>query len=281
MQTVAIVGTGLIGASFGLALRGSGFTGRILGVSSDRSIQAAVAHHAIDSGVSLEVAASEADLIYLSQTINGITETLPKLAGKLKPGALVTDAGSTKRTITAAAACLGTAFIGGHPMAGKASRGAAGAESSLFEGRPYILTPASPEQMDDPRVRSLVLWIQRIGARLVVLSPADHDRLVAAASHLPQLLSTALAAHLERSADPEAVASVAGPGLLDMTRLALSSHEIWQDILSTNADEIGEAIGGVELQLAALRQMLKQDSTESAFAAGRDFALRLRQGHSD
>ncbi len=281
MQTVAIVGVGLIGASFGLALRGAGFTGRILGVSSERSIRAAVGRHAIDDGVPLETAVSEADLIYLSQTIGGILDTLPKLAGRLKPGALVTDAGSTKRRIAEAAASLGPAFIGGHPMAGKVSRGAAGAESSLFEGRPYILTPATPEQMDDPRVRSLAYWIQRIGARLVVLSPAGHDRLVAAASHLPQLLSTALAAHLEQSADPDATASVAGPGLLDMTRLALSSHEIWRDILSTNPDEIAAAIQGIENQLAALRESLGHPSTESIFAAGRSFALRLRPGQSD
>lgn len=281
MQTVVIVGTGLIGASFGLALRGAGFTGRILGVSSERSIRAAIDCRAIDSGATLGDAAPQADLIYLSQTIGGIIETLPKLAGKLRPGALVTDAGSTKRTITAAAACLGTAFIGGHPMAGKASRGAGGAESSLFDGRPYILTPSSPGQMEDQRVRTLVYWIQRIGARLVVLNPADHDRLVAAASHLPQLLSTALAAHLEQSSDPEAVASVAGPGLLDMTRLALSSYEIWQDILATNADEIGAAILAIEDQLAALRHTVGGPSTQTAFASGRDFALRLRPGHSD
>jgi len=281
MQTVAIVGTGLIGASFGLALRSAGFTGRILGVSSDRSIRAATTRHAIDSGVPLETAIAEADLIYLSQTIGGILETLPKLAGKLKPDALVTDAGSTKRTITAAAVALGPAFIGGHPMAGKASRGAGGAESSLFDGRPYILTPDRPEQMEDPRVRRLVHWIQRIGARLVVCTAAEHDRLVAAASHLPQLLSTALAAHLERSPDPDAVASVAGPGLLDMTRLALSSHEIWQDILATNADEIGAAIRGIEDQLAELREAIGLPATGVTFAAGRDFALRLRSGHSD
>jgi prephenate dehydrogenase len=281
MQTVAIVGVGLIGASFGLALRAAGFTGRILGVSSARSIRAAVDRHAIDCGVSLDVAASEADLIYLSQTISGILDTLPKLAGRLKPGALVTDAGSTKRSIAAAAATLGPAFIGGHPMAGKASRGAAGAESSLFEGRPYILTPTSPGQMDDQRIRNLVHWIKRLGARLVVLTPAEHDSLVAAASHLPQLLSTALAAHLEQSADPAATASVAGPGLLDMTRLALSSHEIWQDILATNSDEIAAALKGIEDQLAGLRQSLADSSTESTFASGRNFALRLRPDQDD
>ncbi|MBE0658173.1 MAG: prephenate dehydrogenase [Bryobacteraceae bacterium] len=281
MQTVAIVGTGLIGSSFGLALRRAGFAGRILGVSSERSIGAAVECKAIDEGATLESAAAQADLIYLSQTISGILDTLPRLAACLKPGALVTDAGSTKRTIVQAAAPLGDAFLGGHPMAGKASRGASGAEASLFEGRPYILTPSSPEQMSDPRVRSLCGWIERAGARIVVLTAAEHDRLVASASHLPQLLSTALASTLEHSADPASIASVSGPGLRDMTRLALSSHDIWKDILATNGDEIAAALGRIEDRLAVLRQGLVGDAAESAFTSGRDFSLRLRPGHQD
>lgn len=281
MQTVAIVGTGLIGASFGLALRRAGFTGRILGVSSERSIRAALECHAIDEGATLDQAVSQSDLVYLSQTISGIIETLPRLAASLKPGALVTDAGSTKRTILQTSAPLGTAFIGGHPMAGKASRGAAGAEASLFEGRPYILTPSSPDQITDPRVRTLCHWIERIGARLVILSPAEHDRLVASASHLPQLLSTALASTLEQSGDPDSIASVSGPGLLDMTRLALSSHEIWKDILATNGDEISAALGLIEDRLSILRRNLDGDAAAAAFAAGRDFSLRLRPGHEE
>ncbi len=279
MNTVAIVGVGLIGASFGLALRRAGFAGRILGASSDRSIRAAVERHAIDEGVSLESAAAQADLIYLSQPISGILDTLPRLAGLLKPGALVTDAGSTKRHIVDAAAPLGSAFIGGHPMAGKTARGAAGADPSLFEGRPYVLTPAASEQMDDERVRALISWIEKIGARLVVLSPAEHDRLVAAASHLPQLLSTALASTLEQMPDPAPIAAIAGPGLIDMTRLALSSHEIWKDILSTNGDEIAAALNFIEERLAGLRVSLDTRETESTFASGRAFALRLRPGH--
>ncbi|MBA3975265.1 MAG: prephenate dehydrogenase/arogenate dehydrogenase family protein [Candidatus Solibacter sp.] len=281
MQTVAIVGTGLIGSSFGLALRRAGFSGRILGVSSERSLQAAIECRAIDEGATLESAASSSDLVYLSQTISAIIDTLPRLAHCLKPGALVTDAGSTKRTILQAAAPLGDAFLGGHPMAGKASRGASGAEAALFDGRPYILTPSSPDQMNLPHVRSFCDWIQRAGARLVVLTAAEHDRLVASASHLPQLLSTTLASTLEHSADPAAAASVSGPGLRDMTRLALSSHDIWKDILETNGDEIAAALAQIEDHLAVLRRDLSGPAAESSFAAGRDFSLRLRPGHQD
>ena len=127
MKNVAIVGVGLIGASFGLALRKAGFTGAIVGVSSARSIQEAVARGAIDRGASLEEAAGAADLIFLSQPICGIIETLGKLDALVKPGALITDAGSTKQAIMAAAArsIRRCAFVGGHPMAGKELRGAA------------------------------------------------------------------------------------------------------------------------------------------------------------
>ena len=99
MESVAIVGVGLIGGSFGLALRGAGFKGRISGVSSERSIAAALARGAIDCGVPLEAAVSEADLVYLAQPISGILDVLPRLAPHVRPDALVTDAGSTKRAI--------------------------------------------------------------------------------------------------------------------------------------------------------------------------------------
>ena len=120
-----------------------------------------------------------------------------------------------------------------------------------------------------------------MGVRLVISSPAEHDRLVAAASHLPQLLSTALAAGLEAADKPGTIASVSGPGLLDMTRLALSSHEIWKDILSTNGDEIAAELERMEARLAALRGSLTGEGTAKTFAEGRHFALRLRPGHDD
>ncbi len=113
MKTVAIAGVGLIGGSFGLALRAAGFEGRIVGVSSAGTIGKAVARGAIDEGVSLEQAAAEADLVLLAQPIAVILETLPKLAGKVRPGALVTDAGSTKRRIVECGTqALGSAFLG-------------------------------------------------------------------------------------------------------------------------------------------------------------------------
>ncbi len=279
IETVAIVGTGLIGASFGLALKKAGFGGRILGVSSARAVEDALAHGAIDGAASLEEAAGAADLVYLSQTICRILGTLPKLAHVVKPGALVTDAGSTKAEIVARAACLNgrAQFLGGHPMAGKEKRGAAEAEPDLFAGRTYLLAPSSPKELETPAVREFVEWVRRIGAVPVVVTPEEHDRVVALTSHLPQLVSTALAAELaERLTRPEHLLA-GGPGLADMTRLAASSWEIWADILATNAGPIDAALAAYIEKLQALRADLGAGRARREFESGAAFRARLRR----
>ncbi len=268
MRTVAIAGVGLIGGSFGLALRKAGFQGAILGVSSARSIDEAVARGAIDRGASLEQAAGAADLIFLSQPIHGILETLGKLNPLVNPAALVTDAGSTKQRIAdeATRSLTRCAFLGGHPMAGKEVRGAAAADADLFRGRPWVLT-GTP---DHPVAHAFREWLRLLGAREVILDAAGHDRLVGWGSHLPQLASTALASVLHDQA-PDA-ARVAGPGLLDMTRLAMSSYDLWQDILETNKAEAGAALDAYIEKLQALRNDLRAE-----FARGSDFARSLRE----
>jgi prephenate dehydrogenase len=262
-----------MGGSFALALRRAGFDGRIVGVSSPPAIEEALRHNVIDAPAALSDAAAEADLIYLAQPIARIIETIPKLAPHLKPGALVTDAGSTKRAICAAAAAHLPAgqFLGGHPMAGKEVRGAGAADAALFEGRPYVLTPAPGQPMNE----ELLGWVRRIGARPVVATPEEHDRLVAASSHLPQLLSTALAALL--AGRPDDIAQVAGPGLLDMTRLALSDYGIWRDILATNRAEILAVLDAAITQLGETRAALASSSLEEDFARGAGFAAALRR----
>jgi len=267
MRVAAIVGTGLIGGSFGLALRKAGFQGSIIGVSSDRSIAEALTRGAIDRGDSLAGACAEADLIFLSQPISGILETLRRLDPLVPPGALVTDAGSTKKAIVAEAARSLTrcAFLGGHPMAGKESRGAAAADADLFRDRPWVLT----SEPDHPVARVLRKWIGMFGAREVILDPAAHDALVAWSSHLPQLASTALASVLGDRA-PEAW-QVAGPGLVDMTRLAMSSYDLWSDILDTNREAVRVALDAYIEKLKALR-----DDYENQFARGTEFARALR-----
>ncbi len=268
MQRVAIAGVGLIGASFGLALRKAGFSGEIAGVSSPRSIAAACERGAIDIGICLEEAAASADLIFLSQPISGIIQTVKQLEGLITRRIVVTDAGSTKLAIMNAAgpSLREYVFIGGHPMAGKEQRGAEAADADLFRDRPWILTSKG----DHPVEVVFRDWLEKIGARIKVLDAATHDRLVAWSSHLPQLASTALAAALH-DRQPMA-ATVAGPGLTDMTRLALSSYDLWRDILDTNSTEITAAL---DAYIAKLQQIRTNFADE--FASGADFAQSLRK----
>jgi prephenate dehydrogenase len=169
MQHVAIVGTGLIGASFGLALKQHGFTGTITGVSSPRAIEDAIAAGAIDRGAPLADALPEADLVFLSQTIGRILDTLRHIDPLLKPGALVTDAGSTKCEIVDIARqhITRAQFLGGHPMAGKEKRGAGAADGTLFRNRTWVLTPDVPAELATPIAREFRSWLDRIGAHLL------------------------------------------------------------------------------------------------------------------
>ncbi len=264
MRKVGIVGVGLIGGSFGLALRQAGFDGAILGVSSGRSIDAAVERGAIDRGATLEEAAGECDLLFLSQPISGILETLRRLDPLVRPDTLVTDAGSTKQAIVEEAkrSLRRCAFLGGHPMAGKELRGVEAAEAELFRGRPWIFT----SDIEHP----LRKWVAAFGAREIILDPARHDRLVAWSSHLPQLVSTALASAIGGN-EPDA-AMVAGPGLLDSTRLALSSFDLWRDILETNAAEVSMALDAYIGKLKGLRA-----DFEKEFREGSAFARSIRE----
>jgi len=267
-EVVAVVGVGLIGGSFALALRATGFAGRILGVSSPESIRVAIAHGIIDEGVPLADAATLADLIYLARPIEGILSVIDEIDSRVKPGTLITDAGSTKSAICARAAekIRQGRFIGGHPMAGKEARGAGEAEASLFLGRPYILTS---------RCAELEQLIASFGARLVFISAEEDDALVALTSHLPQLISTALAASI--GTQPEA-ARVAGPAAMDLTRLALSPYEIWRDIFTTNAANIDAALGVFIAKLEELRVRLNdQSKVKEEFEQAADAARILRE----
>ena len=222
MRTVAIVGVGLIGGSLGLALRQkAGFQGEIVGVSSAATIEEAIGAGAIDRGVTLEEAAAAADVIYLAQPICGIIATIERLHGMVRPECLVTDAGSTKVRIMEAARGL-PMFLGGHPMAGKESRGISAADASLFEGRPYVFTTHTGEAAN-PAFGSFVTWMSLCGAVPVFLDPHEHDRIVAFTSHLPQLSSTVLAATVGSEVVDDEHLAVSGSGLRDATRLALSS----------------------------------------------------------
>jgi prephenate dehydrogenase len=276
MQTVAIIGVGLIGGSFGLALRKDGFNGEIIGVSSAPAIAAAKAVGAITCSAPLEEACRRADLIYLSQTVDRILTTLPQIAGLVRPDALITDAGSTKQTITAMAAeCLSNrCFVGGHPLAGKESRGATAADGDLFAGRPYVLTPV--QGIPSPHLESFRRLLVHFGAKLIDMTAHEHDKAVAFTSHLPQLLSTTLAATLNTEANP-LFASVHGSGLLDMTRLALSSPELWSGILIENREQVLTALDAFARRLSEARACVETGAFDELFARGRRLATAIRE----
>jgi prephenate dehydrogenase len=153
-------------------------------------------------------------------------------------------------------------FIGGHPMAGKEKRGPEAASADLFAGRTWVLTES------DAKLEALV---RALGAKPLILSAEEHDRLVALSSHAPQVIATALAAYLEGSGAEK----VAGPGLRDMTRLALSSFDLWDDILATNRANIDAALQGMIQALEAARRDLGSERMAERFERGRQFAERI------
>lgn len=274
--TVAVVGVGLIGGSFALAMRQAGLADRILGVSSPATLEKAKNLGIIDKGLALEEAVPQADLVFLSATIRAIIETIPQLGSLVKAGALVTDAGSTKRSIIAAARTVdGLSFVGGHPMAGKEQSGVEQADAALFQGRPWVLTPA--READRQRIPELQSMLEALGARPIVMSAAEHDAVVARTSHLPQLLSTGLAASLSGHFRQEAPLP-AGPGLLDATRLAQSPYAVWKDILETNRDEISRAMSDFLDEWKEQYTRLADDvDLRDQFERAAAFARRLRE----
>jgi prephenate dehydrogenase len=277
IRTVAIVGVGLIGGSFALAIRKAGFAGEILGVSSQATLREAISLGVIDRPATLEEASAAADLIYLANPIGRILEALPIVATHARPDALVTDAGSTKSVILdAAARCFPPgAFLGGHPMAGKATRGVAAAEAALFRGRTYVLTPL-PAHTDRPICREFVRILEAIGAKVVSMEAHIHDKVVAITSHLPQLLSTVLATTvLDELPDPQYLA-ISGRGLADMTRLAASSFDVWSDILNTNQQAIIDALDEYLHALHTLRNQIGTDSLSGLFERAATLPSRLR-----
>ena len=278
LRTVTIVGVGLIGGSFALALRKAGFEGRIIGVSRPETIAEARELGVIDEGASLEQALPESDLIYLAQPILRILEQLPEVARLAGPGALVTDAGSTKQAIVESARehfrNSGAAFLGGHPMAGKEGRGVAIAEADLFHGAVYAITP-EPEMGETPWVDELLEWIRRIGARPLAMTPAEHDCVTAMTSHAATGLHRAGGGGVGSLENPEQL-QVAGGGLRDMTRLAGSSYAIWEGILRTNAPAIAAGLRRVAAELDRLGADLEDPAVAERFSVAQSLHKKLR-----
>jgi prephenate dehydrogenase len=283
ISSAAIVGVGLVGGSFGLALRKNGFAGPVFGVSSQPALTAALRKGAITAAASLEDAVAQADLVYLAQPVDRILQTLEALGQCvshriIRRPVLITDAGSTKQAIVELASRIlpPNVFLGGHPMAGKEVSGADAADSELFRGRPYILTPLPG--FDNPFLDSLRMMIMNSGAAPLLLSPEEHDAVVAMTSHLPQLLSTTLGLTLAANPNPH-FAAVHGPGLTDMTRLARSSAALWQSIVDTNRSKILDAIDKFAVQLSEMRKAVASGDIRTPFLEAYAVCQQLRNAN--
>ncbi len=278
IETVAIVGVGLIGGSFAKGLRErAGFRGKILGVSRPEYAAEAVQGGVIEEAVSLEEAGRRADFVYLSSSISKIMEAPGQLDPYLEAGTLVTDAGSTKAKIMESGRRMSRGvFVGGHPMAGKETRGSGAGDPNLFDGKTYFLTFCRESDKALGGVAEFREWLMALGARVVEIAPEEHDRLVAFTSHLGQLASTALALTVEKRLGAERARIGAGSGIVDMTRLAMSGYEgLWCDILATNREAIAPAIDAYIAELQRVRDGLAEDLGES-FETASEFARKLR-----
>ena len=280
IRQITICGVGLIGGSLGLALKKAGFQGRIVGHGRPATLEKAQRLGAIDSGsANLAEAVAEADVVYLSTPILSILELLGKLPAMVKQEALVTDAGSTKAAICDRANGLFPGkpwFVGGHPMAGKETTGVGSADADLFQGSRYALTPYSRHHLDAPVARAFMAWLDRIGARILILDAEVHDEIVTWTSHLPQLVSTALAvAVLENLKVPEDLELSAG-GLRDASRLAESAYGVWRDICLTNAENLEQALTTLTQVLEHLRDNLRTRELEQIFERANELRRQLK-----
>jgi prephenate dehydrogenase len=285
IERVAIVGTGLIGASVGLALKAGGFPGSVLGWDAkDEQLQTALQVGAIDRVLSHSEVLDPhvADLYVLATPVLPILDWMEKLAPVLQPGQLVTDVGSTKQEIALKAAELynrpGRArFLPGHPMAGKESGGAALAEAGLFREATWLFTPVDAnEGALEAQWRRLVAGF---GARVRDLDAERHDEVCAWVSHLPQFLSTALAAMLEDlfAEDAEgmaAIQAIGGRALRETTRLGASPYSMWRDIALTNTENVAATLLALEQRLAHVRENLRTPELRDEFATANRFRVR-------
>ena len=285
-RRVAILGTGLIGGSFALALRKHAPQTIVIGWDKEHVLRHAHERGAIQEGFGdVALAVAGADLIYLALPVGHTIEMLSEVARLAAPHALVTDASSTKRSVCRAAeekfGDAAARFLGGHPMAGKEISGIAAADANLFRGAKYALIgdPGAKNTSGpgDARISAFVTLIQQMGAAPVWLDAESHDRAAAIVSHLPQLLAVALAGVVRDHTDETGLPlTLAGRGLRDALRLAGSPYSVWRDIILTNSDNLDRVLEQFIQALEQLRGDLRTRALEDEFAAAGEIYRILR-----
>jgi prephenate dehydrogenase len=287
IRQITIIGTGLIGGSLGLALKKGGFRGKIVGCDSASVLSRAKRARAIDLGLADPVEASRgSDVVVLATPVGSIIELIERLAPRLSSHTLLTDVGSTKAEIVARAGkAFGNdaprRFLAGHPMAGKENSGIAFADADLFRGAVWFVTPLPGQQNNSGIIAEYLRLVKNTGARIALLDPAEHDQLCAWISHVPQMISTALAATLvEEYGENAPLLESGGRALREMTRIAASPYSMWRDIAITNKKSIAEALLKLEQKLSHIRENLDTRQLEEEFERGhrlKSSSLRRRR----
>jgi prephenate dehydrogenase len=266
IRQITIVGTGLIGGSLALALKKRKFAGRIVGCDREATLEKARNRGAIDEGVANPAdAVRGSQVVVLATPVLAIVDLIERLGPALPAKTLLTDVGSTKTVVATQALKVfgknaGRRFLAGHPMAGKELSGVDYADADLFQNAVWFLTPLpgqNLENLSDGLVGEFAGWIDLIGARIAVVPPDEHDRLCAWISHLPQMISTALAAALVEEFGAEApLLAAGGRALREMTRISASPYSMWRDVAITNTKNIEDALLKLEQRLAHIRENL-------------------------
>ena len=279
-RRVAILGTGLIGGSFALALRKHFPEIVTIGYDRPDGLERARVRNVVhESSTDLAGAVRGADLVYVALPIVATIEALPAIAAAAEPGALVTDAGSTKAAICKIANehfKYGLQFLGGHPMAGKEHSGVEHADADLFRGAHYVLI-GTEENASEP-VKKFRDLLREIGAEPSWCDADTHDWAVGIVSHLPQLVAVALARVVQDETDETGLpVSLAGPGLQDTLRLAGSPYAVWRDILLTNRGNVSRALDRLAQAVDHLRSHLASKDLEQEFQSANELYKLLRK----
>jgi prephenate dehydrogenase len=263
IRQITIIGTGLIGGSLALALRKKKFAGRIVGCDREGTLERARMRRAIDDGVvNPGDAVRGSQVVVLATPVLAICDLIERLGPVLPAKALLTDVGSTKVAVVEQAVKVfgknaGKRFLAGHPMAGKEMSGVDYADADLFKNAAWFLSPLPDQNVNEGLFAELVGWIDAIGARIAMLPAEEHDRLCAWISHLPQMISTALAAALVEEFGAEAPVLLAGGrALQEMTRISASPYSMWRDVAISNKKNLQDALWKVEQRLAHIRENL-------------------------
>ncbi|MCJ7788734.1 MAG: prephenate dehydrogenase/arogenate dehydrogenase family protein [Candidatus Atribacteria bacterium] len=263
-KKITIIGVGLIGGSLGLALKKKNPKFKIAGIDKLEIIEKAIARGAIDEGtINLENGIKEADLIIIATPVKTIVDLLPRINPFIKKGCIVTDTGSTKGQIVETADKIlskDVYFIGGHPIAGSEKYGIDSADPLLFQDKTYILTPTKDTNL--LALKKIFLLIKIINAKRLILDPLEHDRIVGAVSHLPQIMAVSLTnmiGELGQQENNDNYFKAIGEGFKDMTRIASSPYKMWEDICETNQENILEMIQEFRNYLRIIEDKLKNN----------------------